>query len=82
MLSAKKVLIPQIAYPTYRVGGILAGAEVIEVDIDAATWPRTSVDLAWINSPSNPTGRVQSEDELRAALAWMRTTDSVLASDE
>jgi succinyldiaminopimelate transaminase len=82
MLSAKKVLIPQIAYPTYRVGGILAGAEVIEVDIDAATWPRTSVDLAWSNSPSNPTGRVQSEDELRAALAWMRTTDSVLASDE
>jgi succinyldiaminopimelate transaminase len=82
MLGAKKVLIPQIAYPTYRVGGILAGAHVVEVDIDAATWPRAGIDLAWINSPSNPTGRVQSEQELQAALTWVRESGSVLASDE
>jgi succinyldiaminopimelate transaminase len=82
MLGAKKVLIPQIAYPTYRVGGILAGANVVEVDIDAATWPRAGIDLAWINSPSNPTGRVQSEQELQAALTWVRESGSVLASDE
>jgi aspartate/methionine/tyrosine aminotransferase len=54
----------------------------VEVDIDAATWPRAGIDLAWINSPSNPTGRVQSEQELQAALTWVRESGSVLASDE
>ncbi len=82
LLNAKKVLIPAIAYPTYKVGGILAGAEVIEVDIDAVTWPVADIDLAWINSPSNPTGRVHSDSELKAALNWSRKTGRVLASDE
>lgn len=75
-------MIPEIAYPTYRVGGILAGAEVIEVDIDATNWPTNGVDLAWINSPSNPTGRVHSKNELAAAIAWSRKSGAVLASDE
>lgn len=82
LLEAKKVLIPEIAYPTYRVGGILAGATVIEVEIDAKTWPRENIDLAWINSPSNPTGRVHSDAEILAAIDWSRTSDAVLASDE
>ena len=82
LLSTKKIVIPEIAYPTYKVGGILAGAEVLEVDIDAATWPRDGIDLAWINSPSNPTGRVHSESELQAALDWSQKTGAVLASDE
>ncbi|MEY2664177.1 MAG: hypothetical protein RIR35_985 [Actinomycetota bacterium] len=82
LLQAKKVLIPEIAYPTYRVGGILAGAQVIEVAVEADTWPRENIDLAWINSPSNPTGRVHSDLELMAALDWSRNTGSVLASDE
>lgn len=82
MLKAKKVLIPEIAYPTYRVGGILAGAEIIEVGIDATKWPTNDIDLAWINSPSNPTGRVQSIDELKNALLWSRQSSSVIASDE
>jgi aspartate/methionine/tyrosine aminotransferase len=82
LLQAKKLLIPEIAYPTYKVGGILAGAQVIEVDIDAAHWPTSGVDLAWINSPSNPTGRVHSEAELIAAIEWSRKSGAVLASDE
>lgn len=82
LLQAKRVLIPEIAYPTYRVGGILAGAEVIEVAIDAKDWPSNGVDLAWINSPSNPTGRVHSENELIAAIEWSRKSGAVLASDE
>jgi len=82
LLQAKRVLIPEIAYPTYRVGGILAGAEVVEVDIDASNWPVDRVDLAWINSPSNPTGRVHNDAELMAAIEWSRKSGSVLASDE
>ena len=82
LLGTKKIVIPEIAYPTYKVGGILAGAEVLEVDIDAATWPRDGIDLAWINSPSNPTGRVHSDSELLAAIDWSRKAGAVLASDE
>lgn len=81
MLEAKSVLIPEIAYPTYKVGALLARAELFEVGIDANTWPERA-DLAWINSPSNPTGRVHSKAELEACLAWVRRSRAILASDE
>ena len=82
LLQAKRILIPEIAYPTYRVGGILAGAEIIEVGIDPRNWPETGVDLVWINSPSNPTGRVHSREELQAVISWSRRTKTPVASDE
>ena len=82
LLQAKKILIPEIAYPTYKVGGILAGAEVIEVGIDPQSWPNSGVDLAWVNSPSNPTGRVHSDTEVDAVIDWSRKTKTILASDE
>jgi succinyldiaminopimelate transaminase len=79
-LESAKVLIPEIAYPTYHVGAILAGAESIPVAIDAKGWP--AADLAWLNSPSNPTGRVHSVDEIKDCIAWSRANNSVLISDE
>lgn len=82
LLQAKRILIPEIAYPTYRVGGILAGSEVIEVGIDADNWPVDDIDMAWINSPSNPTGRVHSRSELEAVLRWSQKSGAVIASDE
>ncbi|MFM8842656.1 MAG: succinyldiaminopimelate transaminase, partial [Actinomycetota bacterium] len=82
LLQAKKILIPEIAYPTYRVGGILAGADVAEVGIDATTWSTSGIDMAWVNSPSNPTGRVHSPKELEAVLEWSRISGAVIASDE
>jgi succinyldiaminopimelate transaminase len=82
LLEAKRVLIPRIAYPTYKVGGLLAKAEVIEVDIDPASWPTEGVDLVWLNTPSNPTGRVHSDDEMRAVLKWSRSHGITIASDE
>lgn len=60
----------------------MAGAKVTEVAIDAKTWPAKDIDLAWINSPSNPTGRVHAESELISALDWSRKTGAVIASDE
>lgn len=82
LLRAKRLLIPKIAYPTYRVGGLIASAEITEVDIDATTWP-TSDDqrLIWINTPSNPTGRVHTQSELSAVLSH-RSSGAVIASDE
>lgn len=80
ILRAKTVLYPKVAYPTYLVGSMIHDSENIAVDIDAATWPKS--DLAWINSPSNPTGRVHSESELEAVIAYARTNNSIVASDE
>ncbi len=38
--------------------------------------------LVWVNSPSNPTGRVMSAGELRDVVAWGRAHGVVIASDE
>ena len=79
-LESKKVLIPEIAYPTYHVGAVLAGADSVPVAIDAKSWP--AADLAWLNSPSNPTGRVHSVEEVKSCIQWSRHNKSVLISDE
>ena len=79
-LESKSVLIPEIAYPTYHVGAVLAAAKSVPVAIDASSWPQA--DLAWLNSPSNPTGRVHSVDEVKACIQWSRANKSVLISDE
>ena len=79
-LQSKSVIFPKVAYPTYQVGAILAQSQEIAVDIDADQWPHA--DLAWVNSPSNPTGRVHSEDEFRTVIKWARKNNSVVISDE
>lgn len=80
ILQSQKVLIPEIAYPTYHVGAVLASAQSIPVAIDTSTWP--AADLAWLNSPSNPTGRVHSVDEVKACIQWSRDNNAILVSDE
>jgi succinyldiaminopimelate transaminase len=79
-LESQTVLIPEIAYPTYHVGAVLAAAQSVPVAIDAKSWPHA--DLAWLNSPSNPTGRVHSVEEVQACIQWSRANNSVLISDE
>ncbi|HVU73134.1 MAG TPA: succinyldiaminopimelate transaminase [Mycobacteriales bacterium] len=69
------VLIPSLAYPTYAVGAQLAGCEVV-------TAPRDDVRLVWMNSPSNPTGRVSPHDEQARIVRWARGIGAVVASDE
>jgi len=69
-----------VAYPTYKVGALIAGAEPVAVDLDSKTWPDS--DLAWINSPSNPTGRVHTESELKAAIEYSRSHKTPVVSDE
>lgn len=74
------VIYPSLAYPTYDIGARLAGAASVASDTldDGPTAAR----LRWVNSPSNPTGRVLSAAELRDAVAWARDRGCVLASDE
>lgn len=79
-LESSTVLIPEIAYPTYHVGALLAQAQSTPVGINAKSWPKA--DLAWLNSPSNPTGRVHSVDEIKACIDWSRANRSILISDE
>ncbi|HEY0226870.1 MAG TPA: succinyldiaminopimelate transaminase, partial [Mycobacterium sp.] len=43
--------------------------------------PQTQA-LIYLNSPSNPTGRVLGVDHLRKVVGWARERDVVLASDE
>ena len=84
--SDSTVIVPITAYPTYRVGAQLARARIVAADhpdqFADSPDPDGSVDLIWINSPANPSGRVMSADELRSWVRYARRTGAVLVSDE
>ena len=65
---------PAIAYPTYRVGALVAGCTTATVGQPAA--------LTWVNSPANPTGEVLGVQALREVVASARAQGSMVASDE
>ena len=75
------VVHPELAYPTYEVGAALAGAETMATDSLTSVGPRTPA-LVWVNSPSNPTGRVLPPDHLRKVVDWCRERGVLLVSDE
>ncbi len=75
------VVIPELAYPTYEVGARLAHAEVVRSDSPMAVGPGR-VALMWINSPSNPSGRVLPPEQLRKVIGRARARGAVVASDE
>jgi succinyldiaminopimelate transaminase len=75
------VLQPELAYPTYDIGVRLAGATLVASDSTLALGP-ARVRLVWLNSPSNPTGRVLPAEHLRKMVRWARERGAVVASDE
>jgi succinyldiaminopimelate transaminase len=75
------VLHPKLAYPTYGVGAQLAGARPVATDGLLALGPER-IRLAWLNSPSNPTGQVLPADHLRKVVSWGRERGTLIASDE
>jgi succinyldiaminopimelate transaminase len=79
--ASDTVVVPELAYPTYEVGARLAGAQVVRADSTVALGP-ARVRLVWVNSPSNPTGRVLPAEHLRKVVAWARERGAVVASDE
>jgi succinyldiaminopimelate transaminase len=75
------VVIPSLAYPTYEVGAVMAGAQIVRAD-SPADWPTSGVDLVWLNSPANPTGAVLAADQMAQAVAAARDAGATVASDE
>ena len=75
------VVIPELAYPTYEVGVLLAGAQPVRSDATTAVGPGRAA-MIWLNSPSNPTGRVLPVEHLRKVVEWARERGAVVASDE
>jgi succinyldiaminopimelate transaminase len=78
--GAGTVVIPEVAYPTYEVGAVLAGLGVRRSDVPPAD--AAGVVLVWLNSPGNPHGRVLTDDQLRAWVAWGRTHGVPVVADE
>ena len=72
---------PALAYPTYEVGAVLAGADSLATDSLTSFGPRTPR-LLWLNSPANPSGRVLPLDHLRKVVEWCRDRGTILVSDE
>jgi N-succinyldiaminopimelate aminotransferase len=90
---APAVLMPNPFYQIYEGAALLAGAEPVYLDCDAATgylpdldavpratWQRCQVLL--LCSPGNPTGAVMPPDHLRRALELSDRYGFVVASDE
>ncbi|WP_408014629.1 succinyldiaminopimelate transaminase [Rhodococcus xishaensis] len=75
------VVIPEVAYPTYEVGALLAGARVLRADGTAQLGPQTPA-LIFVNSPSNPTGKVLGVPHLRKVVEFARERGAIVASDE
>jgi succinyldiaminopimelate transaminase len=75
------LLHPELAYPTYDIGARLAGATAVASDGLLSAGP-ARVKLVWVNSPSNPTGRVLPPQHLRKVVEWARERGAVVASDE
>lgn len=75
------VVIPEVAYPTYEVGALVAGASIVRADSLTQLGP-SSPTLLLLNSPSNPTGKVLGVDHLRKVVGWARERGVIVASDE
>jgi succinyldiaminopimelate transaminase len=79
--STDVVVVPELAYPTYDVGARLTGAQVLPADSLTQLGPQLPA-LIYLNSPSNPTGRVLGVDHLRKVVGWARERGALVASDE
>jgi succinyldiaminopimelate transaminase len=75
------VVLPELAYPTYAVGAALAGATAVATDSLTSLGPARPA-LRWVNSPSNPTGRVLPPEHLKKFFEWCRERGTLLVSDE
>ncbi len=87
------VLLPNPLYAVYYGAAVMAGAEpvLLPATVENGFQPDIAaldseilgrVEIAYINSPSNPQGAVASSDKIRAAIETARAHDFVIAFDE
>jgi len=75
------VVIPELAYPTYAVGALMAGARIVTAGSPADVADQSPA-LVWTNSPANPDGHVDSAAQTAAWVAYARDKGALLAADE
>ena len=75
------IVYPELAYPTYAVGAALVGARTLAADSLTAIGPEKPA-LLWLNSPSNPSGKVLPVAHLRKVVEWARERGVLVVSDE
>jgi succinyldiaminopimelate transaminase len=75
------IVFPKLAYPTYEVSAALVGARSMAADSLTEIGPEVPK-LLWLNSPSNPTGRVLPTAHLKKVVDWCRERGTILVSDE
>ncbi|XCI61583.1 aminotransferase [Mycolicibacterium parafortuitum] len=90
--ASDTVVVPELAYPTYEVGALLSGSAVVRADSLTQLGPSvlsglrasgsSAPALLYINSPSNPTGKVLGVEHLRKVVEWARERGVLIASDE
>ncbi len=75
------VLYPDISYPTYEMGAVLAGLRAVPYASLATIAPQDAARALciWVNSPANPTGELI---DLAAAAQWGREQGIPVLSDE
>lgn len=75
------IAIPDLGYPTYEIGALATGTRIVRytdpLDVDTS-----GVAVLWLNSPSNPEGRILSRADLRLILERARSTRTLVVSDE
>jgi LL-diaminopimelate aminotransferase len=85
-------LIPDVGYPSYRMGAILAGGEICDVPLRAGNdyLPEVShlsdetlekAKLIWVNYPNNPTGYNADLEFYRSMVQFCEKHNILLASD-
>ena len=79
--SGDVVVVPELAYPTYEVGALYAGCDVVPADSTIALGPAPPA-LVYVNSPASPHGRILGVEHLRKVVEWARERGALLVSDE
>jgi LL-diaminopimelate aminotransferase len=84
---------PDINYPAYSMGALMAGADVIELRLDPERGYRPDLEsirahpmldrakLLWVNYPNNPTGATLELDGYAEILEFCRDRQMMLCSD-
>jgi N-succinyldiaminopimelate aminotransferase len=82
VLSGGKVVSPNPFYQIYEGAALLAGATPVYAEnlLELADW--AGVQLVYVCSPGNPTGKVMSLDEWRRLFALQDRHGFIIASDE